>query len=164
MLASLFNVCEDRVIPHIFAEFLIFIALSSKERVMTQISSLVSVIVLSIVFCPLGVGRGASPVGALPPYPQQFYLLISYTQSLTIVFRPNASASSLVSNCLTIPGESFGSIGSCTNIYFFIALQFTSYLSEINSFLWSEVDAVSTFLAACNLMQDIFKHPQLVKR
>ena len=22
----------------------------------------------SIVFCPLGVGRGASPVGALPPY------------------------------------------------------------------------------------------------
>lgn len=70
MLASLFNVCEDRVIPHIFAEFLIFIALSSKARVMIQISLLVSVIVLSIVFCPLGWGGASAPWG-LPPYPQQ---------------------------------------------------------------------------------------------
>jgi hypothetical protein len=70
MLASLYNVCEDRVIPHIFAEFLIFIALSSKARVMTQISSLVSVIVLSIIFCPLGWGGASAPWG-LPPYPQQ---------------------------------------------------------------------------------------------
>ena len=68
MLASLSNVCEDRVIPHIFAEFLIFIALSSKASVMIQISLLVSVIVFSIIFCLLGVGRGVCPVGALPPY------------------------------------------------------------------------------------------------
>lgn len=118
MLASLFNVCEDRVIPHIFAEFLIFIALSSKARVMIQISSLVSVIVLSIIFCPLGWGGRLRPWG-LPLIPNS-YKLISYTQSLPIVFHPKASASSLVSNCLTILGDSFGSIGSCTNIYFFI--------------------------------------------
>ena len=68
MLASLSNVCEDRVIPHIFAEFLIFIALSSKASVMIQISLLESVIVFSIIFCLLGVGRGVRPVGALPPY------------------------------------------------------------------------------------------------
>ena len=150
MLASLFNVCEDRVIPHIFAEFLIFIALSSKARVMIQISSLVSVIVLSVIFCPLGWGGALAPWG-LPLIPNS-YKLISYTQSLPIVFHPKASASSLVSNCLTILGDSFESIGSCTNIYFFITLQFTSYLSEWYSFLWSEVDAVSTFLAAGNLM------------
>ena len=150
MLASLFNVCEDRVIPHIFAEFLIFIALSSKARVMIQISLLVSVIVLSIIFCPLGWGGASAPWG-LPLIPSS-YKLISYTQSLPIVFHPNASASSLVSNCLTILGDSFGSIGSCTNIYFFITLQFTSYLSECYSFLLSEVDAVSSFLAAGNLM------------
>lgn len=70
MLASLFNVCEDRVIPHIFAEFLIFIALSSKAIVMIQISSLVSVIVFSIIFCPLGWGGRLRPWGSAP-YPQQ---------------------------------------------------------------------------------------------
>ena len=110
-------------------------------------------------------GEGRSPVGALPPYlPTHCYILISYTQSLIIVFRTKASASSLVSNCLTIPGDSLGSIGSYTNIYFFIPLQFTYYLSERNSFLWSEVDAVSTFLTTGNLMQDILKNPQLVSR
>ena len=118
----------------------------------------------SIFLNCLAWGGAPAPWGRCPLIPSGFYLLISYTQSLPIVFHPKASASSLVSNCLTILGDSLGSTGSCTNIYFFIALQFTSYLSEINSFLWSEVDAVSTFLAACNLMQDIFKHPQLVKR
>lgn len=66
MLASLFNVCEDRVIPHIFAEFLMFIALSCKARVMIQISSLVSVIVLVIILNCLAWGGALAPWGRCP--------------------------------------------------------------------------------------------------
>lgn len=66
MLASLSNVCEDRVKPHIFAEFLIFIALSSKASVMIQISLLVSVIVFSIVLNCLAWGGAYAPWGRCP--------------------------------------------------------------------------------------------------
>ena len=110
-------------------------------------------------------GEGRSPVGALPPYlPTHCYILISYTQHLPSLPQANVSATCLVSNCPIIRGILLGSMNSLTTIYFFIPLQFTYYLSERNSFLLSEVDAVSSFLTTGNLMQDILKHPQLVSR
>lgn len=113
MLASLFNVCEDRVIPHIFAEFLIFIALSSKARVMMQISSLVSVIVLSIASKCLAWGGALAPWGRCPLISPSYYFvlsLISNTQCnnpnwlLLLQSLANVSASSHLSNCPTTSG------------------------------------------------------------